>query len=117
LYGVRSRLQVKRQEKLYRFRKPSSSISMTKKTLKNEGTQPISEYQISSKGLWGQKGTLVDVVRITRDHRLIAEVSDQTLVVDKGFRKEEQGENSLLPQEVRSLVEPQRAVVAYIVCL
>lgn len=71
LYGVRTRLQVRRDIDVYRFTRtiPDAEI-------KNSGAQPITSYAIDAKSLRGTgEHGLIDEVRVTPKKELIAKLS------------------------------------------
>lgn len=68
LYGMRSRMQVERNLKLYAFNQEGS-------TLKNQGVQVIQKYKLESKQLKGINGSLEDHVRINNKGEIITRLS------------------------------------------
>ncbi len=74
MYGMRTRLQVEREVRLYRF-------SPTGKQWTNLGAQMIQEYSVEKTGLVGRKGKLSDQVRMASDNRLVAQLSMDSQVL------------------------------------
>ena len=71
LYGVRTRLQVRRDVDVYRFERLIPTAD-----LKNSGAQPISTYRVSDDALKGSgEHGLVDEVRLTSENELIAKLT------------------------------------------
>lgn len=66
MYGVRTRLQVKRGLKLYAW---------TGADWHNEGSQIVREYATSENGLTGNIGTLEDEVKLNAKGQLISRLS------------------------------------------
>lgn len=63
MFGMRSRLQVERNVKLYRFLASGGGF-------KNSGAQVVSSYEVSAGRLMGRRGHLVDEVRNSQGHLL-----------------------------------------------
>ena len=71
LYGVRTRLQVRRDVDVYRFERLTPTAD-----LKNSGAQPISTYRVSDDALKGSgEHGLVDEIRLTSENELIAKLT------------------------------------------
>lgn len=66
MYGVRTRLQVKRGVKLYNWKKSDWH---------NEGAQIVRDYQAGTGGLIGSTGKLEDQVKINADGKLISRLT------------------------------------------
>lgn len=69
MFGVRSRLQVKKQVALYNFE------ASEKATWKNHGSQPVSSYTVTAEQLVGREKSLKDIVRLNREGQLISQLS------------------------------------------
>jgi len=69
MYGVRSRLQVQRDVKLYSLKRDASGV------FKNSGAQPVADYQPKDGALLGVSGRFEDQVRLTTDGQLISKLS------------------------------------------
>lgn len=70
MYGVRSRMQVQRQVKLYRFRQLPNSP-----TIQNSGSQVVSSYKLENNNLVGRDSRLEDQLRLTAEGKLISRLS------------------------------------------
>ena len=68
MYGVRTRLQVERNVKLYYFTGQNEQW-------KNQGAQVVPEYKLDTKGLVGQTGSVIDELRIDQNNQLMAQLS------------------------------------------
>lgn len=66
MYGVRTRLQVKRGVKLYRWNSASWH---------NEGSQPVEDYKPDVSELVGLTPRFEDRVRVTKDGHIISQLS------------------------------------------
>ncbi|MGE3386495.1 MAG: hypothetical protein AB7K41_07185 [Bdellovibrionales bacterium] len=71
MYGVRTRLQVERDVRLYHFK----SISPKTTQWDNQGAQVVQQYQIEDNGLIGRQGTMKDEVRLDKKNQVVAELS------------------------------------------
>lgn len=69
MYGVRSRMQVQRDVKLYSLSKGTDGIIL------NKGAQLVSDYKLENGALSGQKGKFEDSVRMKSDGQLISRLS------------------------------------------
>jgi len=74
MYGMRTRLQVEREVRLYRF-------SRHGKQWKNIGAQMIQDYKVESSGFVGRKGKLNDRLRIVGGDTLVAQLSMDSTVL------------------------------------
>lgn len=68
MYGMRTRLQVERDVKLYRF-------SPSGRNFINLGAQMIQAYGIEGQGFIGRRGKLTDLVKAGPEDTLIAQLS------------------------------------------
>lgn len=66
MYGVRTRLQVKRGVKLYNWKKSD---------WQNDGAQIVRDYQAGNNGLIGSTGKLEDEVKINAKGKLISRLT------------------------------------------
>lgn len=71
MYGVRTRLQVQRDVKLYAL----NSEPHEEKRLRNSGAQVISQYAVENSVLVGRTVKFEDQIRLTADGRLISRLS------------------------------------------
>lgn len=69
MFGVRSRMQVKRNVKLYSLKKRDTG------SYSNSGAQVVSQYRESGNTLHGENERFEDQVRVTEDGRLISRLS------------------------------------------
>lgn len=69
MYGVRSRLQVQRNLKLYSFAKAPSGL------FKNSGAQVVADYKNDGQSLLGHSQRFEDQVRLTPSGQLISRLS------------------------------------------
>ena len=69
MYGVRSRLQVQRNVKLYSFKRDFSGA------FKNYGSQVVADYKSDSRGLLGLNDRFEDQLRMTPSGQLISRLS------------------------------------------
>lgn len=67
MYGVRTRLQVQRDVKLYNFKSDSN--------WRNDGAQVVTEYKIEEKSLVGRSERFEDQVKINSKGELISRLS------------------------------------------
>ncbi len=74
MYGMRTRLQVEREVRLYRF-------AAAGKQWANLGAQMIQNYEVEKSGFIGRKGILSDQVRIVGDNQLVAQLTMNTEVL------------------------------------
>lgn len=69
MFGMRSRLRVEREVKLYKFSKTESE------ELNNSGAQILDRYVLNQDGLIGKNDKVEDAVRMTSKGQLIARLS------------------------------------------
>ncbi|MAE75235.1 MAG: hypothetical protein CL675_14170 [Bdellovibrionaceae bacterium] len=105
LYGVRSQMQVEKGIGLYHFDVEANPQSKTSKVVINRGAQIMQRYEALQEGLVAQKGPLKDIVRLTPNGKLIAELS---------ITNREPASQS--KKETKSVLDRQRNVVAYALC-
>lgn len=74
MYGMRTRLQVERDVRLYRF--TGSGQKWT-----NLGAQMIQDYEMEPDGFIGRRGRLIDLVKSGSDNTLIAQLSLDSTVL------------------------------------
>lgn len=68
MFGVRTRLQVERDVKLYNFKDNEGAWE-------NRGAQMVRSYELKESALIGQNGSLLDQVRITKTKEILARLS------------------------------------------
>lgn len=68
MYGARTNLQVERNVPAYIF-------TAQRTTVKNSGAHLVSQYEFRAEGLVGQKGQLIDEVRLADSGELVAQLS------------------------------------------
>lgn len=101
LYGMRSRLQTTKKADFYRFSPKIARID-------NGGSQIIRSYTLSEAGLKGNNGPIVEVIRKTKDGRLIGEMALKVNRADKS--------RSTAAKKVKSIANTELEVIAYSVC-
>lgn len=74
MYGMRTRLQVEREVRLYRF-------TGSGKKWTNLGAQMIQDYEMEPDGFIGRRGRLIDLVKSGADNTLIAQLSLDSTVL------------------------------------
>ncbi len=68
MFGMRTRLQVEKDIKLYNFK-------FAQKNWQNRGAQVVQSYQLTKTGFVGTDGHLVDEIRKTADDKFMAQLS------------------------------------------
>lgn len=106
LFGVRTRLQMEKDIKLYIFKKLNATDRISPEIISNTGAHPIKSYQWSSQGLKGVSKPLIDVLRLSSDRKeLISEMSTP-----------EENSRGTKVESIPSLTQPKSKVVAYAIC-